>query len=87
MEIVRLKVEGVNERLAEQVVKAVRRVRELDLKKLPGISETLDWARALVVLNTESLTPETVRETMNLILKYEKDIQKARDNLNQIVGD
>jgi MoxR-like ATPase len=87
LEIVRLKVEGVNERLAEQVVKAVRRVRELDLKKLPGISETLDWARALVVLNTESLTPETVRETMNIILKYEKDIQKARDNLHQIVGD
>jgi MoxR-like ATPase len=85
LEIVRLKVEGISERLAEQVVKVVRRVRELDLKKQPGISETLDWARALVVLNAESLDPETVRETMNLILKYEKDIQKARENLHQIV--
>jgi MoxR-like ATPase len=87
LEIVRLKVEGISERLAEQVVKAVRRVRELDLKKLPGISETLDWARALVVLNTENLTPETVTQTMNLILKYEKDIQKAKESLHQITGD
>jgi MoxR-like ATPase len=87
LKIVRLKVEGISERLAEQVVKAVRRVRELDLKKLPGISETLDWARALVVLNTENLTSETVTQTMNLILKYEKDIQKAKESLHQITGD
>lgn len=87
LEIVRLKVPGISERLGEQVVKAVRRVRELDLKKLPGISETLDWARALVVLNAESLDTETVRDTMNLILKYEKDIQKARENLHGIMED
>lgn len=87
LEIVRLKVPGISERLAEQVVKAVQRIRKLDLKKLPGISETLDWARALVVLNAETLDVETVRDTMNLVLKYEKDIQKARENLREIVED
>jgi MoxR-like ATPase len=87
LEIVRLKVPGISERLAEQVVKAVQRIRKLDLKKLPGISETLDWARALVVLNAETLDAETVRDTMNLVLKYEKDIQKARENLREIVED
>ncbi len=87
LEIVRLKVPGISERLAEQVVKAVHRIRKLDLKKFPGISETLDWARALVVLNAETLDVETVRDTMNLVLKYEKDIQKARENLREIVED
>ncbi len=87
LEIVRLKVPGISERLAEQVVKAVQRIRKLDLKKLPGISETLDWARALVVLSAETLDAETARDTMNLVLKYEKDIQKARENLREIVED
>jgi len=85
LEIVRLKVPGINERLAEQVVKSVQRLRKLDIKKTPGISETLDWARSLVVLNADTLDQELVRSTLNIILKYEKDIQKARDNLRQIV--
>ena len=85
LEIVRLKVPGIEERLAEQVVKAVQRLRKLDIKKTPGISETLDWARALVVLNAESLDQEMVKGTLNIILKYEKDIQKAKDSLRQII--
>ncbi len=85
LEIVRLKVPGINERLAEQVVKAVQRLRKLDVKKTPGISETLDWARALVVLGAASLDQELVKSTLNIILKYEKDIQKAKDGLRQIV--
>jgi len=85
LEIVRLKVPGIEERLAEQVVKAVQRLRKLDIKKTPGISETLDWARALVVLNAESLDQEVVKGTLNIILKYEKDIQKAKDSLRQII--
>ncbi len=85
LEIVRLKVPGINELLAEQVVKAVQRLRKLDIKKTPGISETLDWARSLVVLNADTLDQELVRSTLNIILKYEKDIQKAKDNLRQIV--
>ena len=86
LEIVRLKVPGINELLAEQVVKAVQRLRKLDIKKTPGISETLDWARSLVVLNADTLDVELVRNTLNIILKYEKDIQKAKDNLRQIVN-
>jgi len=85
LEIVRLKVPGISERLAEEVVKAVQRLRKLDIKKTPGISETLDWARALVVLGSDSLDQEMVRSTLNIILKYEKDIQKAKDNLRQVV--
>ncbi|MDD3718362.1 MAG: MoxR family ATPase [Actinomycetota bacterium] len=85
LEIVRLKVPGISETLAEQVVKAVRRLRKLDIKKTPGISETLDWARALVVLGADTLDHELVRSTLNIILKYEKDIQKAKENLRQVV--
>ncbi|MBN2025716.1 MAG: MoxR family ATPase [Actinobacteria bacterium] len=85
LEIVRLKVPGINDRLAEQVVKAIHRLRKLEIKKTPGISETLDWARSLVVLNADVLDQELVRSTLNIILKYEKDIQKAKDNLRQIV--
>ncbi len=85
LEIVRLKVPGIGERLAGQVVKAVHRLRELDLKKAPGISETLDWARALVVLNAERLDQDIVRETLNVVLKYERDIQKARESLHELV--
>ncbi len=86
-EIVRIKVPGISERLAEQVVEAVHRIRQLDLKKVPGISETLDWARALVVLNAEMLDRETVNATLNVVLKYEKDINKARENIRHIVGE
>ncbi len=85
LEIVRLKVPGITENLAAQVVEAVHRIRELDLKKTPGISETLDWARSLVVLNAEQLDPVLARSTLNVVLKYEKDISKARDNLTRIV--
>jgi MoxR-like ATPase len=87
LEIVRLKVPGIGDKLAEQVVKAVHRIRQMDLKKTPGISETLDWARALVVLNAERLDQDLVRDTLNIVLKYEKDIHKAREELRQIVGD
>lgn len=87
LEIVRLKVPGIGERLAEQVVKAVHRIRKMDLKKTPGISETLDWARALVVLNAGLLDQDLVKETLNIVLKYEKDIQKAKESLRQIAED
>ncbi len=85
LEIVRLKVPGISEKLAAQVVGAVHRIRALDLKKSPGISETLDWARSLVVLNAEQLDATLARSTLNVVLKYEKDIAKARDSLSKIV--
>src|SRR5262249_5419878 len=85
LEIVRLKVPGVSERLAADVVAVVQRVRKLDLKKSPSISETLDWARALTLLNVGSLDEALVNETLATILKYEGDIRKAQAELKDYV--
>ena len=85
-EIVRLKVPGISETLASQVVDVIQRVRKVDLKKLPSISETLDWAHALTILNMDSLDEETVKSTLNLFLKYEGDIKKVRGNLQSLLS-
>ena len=66
------------------MVDAIAKIRALDLKKAPSISETLDWAQSLALLNADALTPELVATTLNLVLKYEGDIEKARGNLVQI---
>jgi MoxR-like ATPase len=79
--ILRRKAPEASERLAGEVVSLVQRIRKLDLKKLPSISETLDWARALVLLNVESLDDALVDETLSVILKYEADIRKATSEL------
>ncbi len=83
LEIVRLKVPGAGERLAGEVVSVIQRIRKLDLKKLPSISETLDWARALTLLNVESLEDELVQDTLSVVLKYEGDIRKAQHELKE----
>ncbi|RKH19920.1 MoxR family ATPase [Corallococcus praedator] len=84
LRIVRSRLPEVPQVLAEQVVEAVAAIRALDLKKAPSISETLDWAQSLALLNAESLTADVVAATLNLVLKYEGDIEKARANLPQI---
>jgi MoxR-like ATPase len=81
LEIVRLKVPGISEALAAEVIEAVQRIRKLDLKKLPSISETLDWAKTLTLLNAERLDEALVNDTLSAILKYEGDIRKAQDEL------
>jgi MoxR-like ATPase len=81
--IVKLKVPGVSEQLAGEVVSLIQRVRKLDLKKHPSVSETLDWARALLLLNVDSLDQELVTETLSVILKYEADIRKAQNELKE----
>ena len=86
LSIVRLKVPGIHEDLAREVVEAVQAVRKLDLKKVPSISETLDWARALLLLNVQSLDDALVQETLSTILKYEGDIRKAQDELREVVA-
>ena len=83
LEIVRLKVPEVHDRLADELVELVHAVRKLDLKKQPSISETLDWARALTVMNVASLGDEVVRETLSTICKYEGDLRKAEKELEQ----
>ncbi len=81
MEIVKLKVPGISETLTRQVVDVIHNIRKVDLKKLPSISETLDWARALTILNVDTLDEDTVKSTLNLFLKYEGDIKKVSGNL------
>jgi MoxR-like ATPase len=83
--ILNMKVPGIDKRLAEEVVRVVQRIRELDLKKTPSISETLDWARALMALNSESLEDRMVEETLSVILKYEGDIHKAQAELGKLL--
>lgn len=84
--IVLLKVPGVAERLADEVVTAVQVIRKLDLKKAPSISETLDWTKALTLLNVDTLDSELVNDTLSTILKYEGDIRKAQQELKEHLG-
>jgi MoxR-like ATPase len=83
--IVRERVPNITEALAGKVVAAVHAIRKLDLKKTPSISETLDWARTLVLLNATAIDAQLVGSTLNVVLKYEADIAKARDHLSYIV--
>jgi MoxR-like ATPase len=83
--ILELKVPGIGERLVHDIVELVQRIRKLDLKKTPSISETLDWARALMVLNADELETELVNDTMMVILKHQGDIAKAQSELNALL--
>jgi MoxR-like ATPase len=79
------KVPNIDKRLAEEVVQLMNKIRELDLKKTPSISETLDWARALLALNADELEDQIVGDTLNVILKYEGDVQKAQNELSKLI--
>jgi MoxR-like ATPase len=76
-EIVLAKVPGITESLADQVARIVRSIRQLELKKSPSVSETLDWAKTLMLLNINQITAEDATETINILLKYRSDIDKA----------
>jgi MoxR-like ATPase len=78
IEIVKLRVPGVPERLAEQVAGFVASLRELDLAKPPGVAETIDWANALVELGKDELDAETVEATLGSLLKYHEDFESVR---------
>ena len=84
-QILEKKVPGIDVRLAEELVGVMQRLRKLDLKKTPSISETLDWARALLALNAGQLDEGLVRDTLNVILKYEADIKKAQSELGRLI--
>src|SRR5579863_7544478 len=83
--IVQLKVPEASKKLAEEVVGVVQSLRKLDLKKTPGISETLDWIKALTLLNVQSLDQDLVNETLDTIVKYEGDVRKAQEELKDYV--
>jgi MoxR-like ATPase len=81
-EIVLTKVPGVSENLADQIARIVRSIRQLELKKAPSVSETLDWARTLLLLGIDSIDADQAKETLHILLKYRTDIVKAEKELS-----
>jgi MoxR-like ATPase len=81
-EIVLAKVPEVSQNLADQIARIVRSIRQLDLKKAPSVSETIDWARTLVLLGIEHIEAEQAKETLHILLKYQTDIAKAAKELS-----
>ncbi|MEY2569828.1 MAG: hypothetical protein QOE63_178 [Acidimicrobiaceae bacterium] len=81
-EIVLTKVPDITENLADQVARIVRSIRQLELKKAPSVSETLDWARTLMILGVQHVDAEQASATINILLKYQSDIAKALKELN-----
>jgi MoxR-like ATPase len=86
MEIIRLKVPGADEQLAAEVVELLHRQRKLDHKKRPSISESLDWVKALTLLNVKTLDDGLVTETLSTVMKYEADVRKAQDELKEYLA-
>jgi MoxR-like ATPase len=82
-EIVLTKVPDISDSLADQVARIVRSIRQLELKKSPSVSETLDWARTLLLLGVEHVDADTAKATINILLKYQSDIAKAVRELDQ----
>ena len=80
-EIVLTKVPGITENLADQVARVVRSIRQIELKKAPSVSETIDWAKTLVLLGVEKIEEQTASDTLNILLKYQSDIKKAAKEL------
>jgi MoxR-like ATPase len=78
--IVAARIPNASEKLSQQVVAFVQELRKLDLYKLPGVAETLDWTAALVALDAQALTPDVVEDTLGAILKYQDDINQVRGN-------
>ena len=76
-EIINAKIPGMDENLADQIARIVRSIRQLDLKKHPSVSETLDWAKTLLLLGIEKIDADVATETANVLLKYRSDIEKA----------
>ena len=81
-EIVLNKVPDISDNLADQIARIVRSIRQLDLKKAPSVSETLDWARTLMLLGIETIDEKEAKETLHILLKYQTDIAKAAKELS-----
>ena len=85
--IIRSRVPDVDEQLRHQLVEFVHSLRQLDLKKVPAISETIDWARSLLLLHADQLDEELVRSTLNVLLKFEDDIEATDPELRTLIRD
>jgi MoxR-like ATPase len=79
IQIVRARVPGVPERLAEEAARFVAKLRTMDLAKVPGVAETIDWTQALMALGEEELSASIVDATLGSVLKYHEDLEKVRD--------
>ena len=82
--IIRIRVPGISEKLGRQLVAFIQSVRKLDIRKAPSVSETIDWARVLLILHGEELNPDLVRDTLNIFLKFEEDIAVVTERLHQL---
>jgi len=78
LDILRRKAPGAAERLSLEIVAFVQRLRKMDLFKLPGVAETIDWTKALMALDRLALDPDTVNDTLGALLKYQDDIGRVR---------
>jgi MoxR-like ATPase len=87
LEIIRLKVPEIPERLARAVVAAVQKIRALELRKPPSVSESLDWARSLVILNAKQLDAALVESTLTMLVKYEKDLERVKGALDKVLAE
>ena len=85
-QIVQARVPEVPEELRRQLVTFIQALREMDLKKVPAISETIDWAKALILLHTESLDAELVKQTLNVILKFQEDIESVSGEVQMLTN-
>jgi MoxR-like ATPase len=85
LEIVRSKKTGLSDALAEELINVVRGLRELELRKAPSISETIDWARTLAVLGVDELSAQVLSDTVSVVVKYDKDLKKALGALPRLV--
>jgi MoxR-like ATPase len=80
-DIVRVKVPGISDELADQVARIVRSLRTIELRKAPSVSETLDWARTLVLLGVQTIDANGAKDTLHVLLKYQGDIERAAKEL------
>ncbi|MBO6556465.1 MAG: MoxR family ATPase [Pseudomonadales bacterium] len=85
-QIVQARVPDIPPRLNDQLVAFIQELREMDLKKVPAISETIDWARTLILLHTESLDPDLVKQTLNVILKFQEDVETVHAELQGVTS-
>jgi MoxR-like ATPase len=84
--IIRMKVPEIPDQLARAVVDAVQKIRGLDLRKPPSVSESLDWARSLVILNARELDAALVESTLTMLVKYEKDLDRVKGALDKVLA-
>ncbi len=85
-EIVKLKIPQIDDQLAQRLVDTIRKIRDLNLKKKPCISETLDWAQSLLALQVDNLSPEIVAETLNVICKHRADANQVAEKMEKIIN-